>query len=1105
MSHLKPDKLEIEPADSDATRKFKHWLCCFTNYVATLDQNVNKLHTLINFIGHTAYTYIETETTYENAIKTLKSHYEKPINSIYARHILSTRKQLAEESLDDFLRNLKILARDCSFKEVSAEVYQDEMIRDSFIAGLRSNYIRQRLLENDKLDLSTAFATARSLDVAQRNSETYNSMPSCAAAARPPPYSNKPPDPGSTETIAIATKPNRQYNYNNQSQPLCYFCGYNYHPRFKCPAKDSTCPRCKRKGHFARACKSNPTSDKVVAATFGPSEPSANPQQTAESNNEQSCSTWPPVLWAITPSCSTANSNHPLYRSMIDIGINNKMISAVADSASTLSFIHPDCAQSLSLNITTVKDKTQISMASQSLTTEVSGFCHVQLSVKDCVFSKFKFFVLPNLCTNIILGLDFLSQHESVTLKYNGDKPPLTICGLSTLLVDPPSLFTNLTPNCRPIADKTRKYSSEDMEFIKTETERLLKEGIIEDSHSPWRAQVVVVKRSEKRRLAIDYSQTINLFTLLDAYPLPNISELVNKIASYKVFSTIDLRSAYHQIPIKESDKKFTAFQALNKLYQFKRLPFGLTNGVAVFQRQMDQMVENYNLTDTFPYLDNVTICGKSQEHHDQNLTRFITAAKALNLTYNEDKCLFNTRKLLILGCLVEDGKIRPDPSRLKPLEELPPPHDTKSLKRCLGFFSYYAKWIPNFSDKVRPLNKTTTFPIAKEAQDAIQVMKNDIKNAVICCIDESLPFTLECDASEYALAATLNQQGRPVAFFTRTLQPSELKNPSVEKEAMSIIESVRNWRHLLAPKKFTIITDQRSVSFMFNTQQKKKIKNEKILRWRIELSTYNFDIHYRPGRLNESPDALSRVCATTITPNLKTIHEDLCHPGVTRLLHFIKSRNLPFSVEEVRSVIRSCTACAECKPRFYQPLEKTPLIKSTKPFERINLDFKGPLPTTNKNQYFLNVIDEFSRFPWIFPCSDVSTKTVIRCLMEIFTTFGLPHYVHSDRGSSFMSAELKQFLSSKGIASSRTTSYNPQCNGQVERENGTIWKSITLALKSRSHWQEVLPDVLHATRSLLCTSTNETPHERLFNFSRKSTSGMSLPTWLTVPGPVLL
>ena len=139
MSHLKPDKLEIEPADSDATRKFKHWLFCFTNYVATLDENVNKLHTLINFISHTAYTYIETEATYENAIKTLKSHYEKPINSIYARHILSTRKHLAEESLDDFLRNLKILARDCSFKQVTAEVYQDEMIRDSFIAGLRSN------------------------------------------------------------------------------------------------------------------------------------------------------------------------------------------------------------------------------------------------------------------------------------------------------------------------------------------------------------------------------------------------------------------------------------------------------------------------------------------------------------------------------------------------------------------------------------------------------------------------------------------------------------------------------------------------------------------------------------------------------------------------------------------------------------------------------------------------------------------------------------------------------------------------------------------------------------------------------------------------------
>ena len=120
-----------------------------------------------------------------------------------------------------------------------------------------------------------------------------------------------------------------------------------------------------------------------------------------------------------------------------------------------------------------------------------------------------------------------------------------------------------------------------------------------------------------------------------------------------------------------------------------------------------------------------------------------------------------------------------------------------------------------------------------------------------------------------------------------------------------------------------------------------------------------------------------------------------------------------------------------------------------------------------------------------------------------------MPGYMHSDRGASFMSNELQNFLAEKGVARSRTTSYNPQGNGQVEKYNGVIWKAIVMSLKSKhlpiKYWQEVLPDVLRSIRSLLCTTTNETPHERFFSFSRRSSSGQSIPTWFASPGPVLL
>ena len=203
-----------------------------------------------------------------------------------------------------------------------------------------------------------------------------------------------------------------------------------------------------------------------------------------------------------------------------------------------------------------------------------------------------------------------------------------------------------------------------------------------------------------------------------------------------------------------------------------------------------------------------------------------------------------------------------------------------------------------------------------------------------------------------------------------------------------------------------------------------------------------------------------------------------------------------------------ACKQWRECKPQYYSP-EPSHLIRATQPFERLNFDFKGPPPRNNRSRFMLTIIDEYSRFPFAFPCEDVSAQSVIKCLSTLFSIFGMPTFIHTDRGSGSMSSELKNFLLQKGISTSRTTSYNSAGNGQIERLNRTLWKTIILALKTKdlptSYWQEVLLDALHSIRSLLCAETNATPHERIFSYQRKSTSGVSIPSWLTTPGPVLL
>ena len=207
---------------------------------------------------------------------------------------------------------------------------------------------------------------------------------------------------------------------------------------------------------------------------------------------------------------------------------------------------------------------------------------------------------MEDLCADVILGLDIQKQHEAVTIKFNGSRPSIevsntdtltTVCSLAKADVDYPSLFDNLENNIKPTATKSRYYIKEDRKFIAEEIEKLRSEDITEESKSPWRAQIVVVKDEtdrHRKRLCVDYSTTINVYTKQDAYPLPKIEDQINdNQIKLNIFQLL-----FFKIPIKEEDSPFTAFEANGKLYQYKCIPFGVTKVVAAFQRIVDKIVE---------------------------------------------------------------------------------------------------------------------------------------------------------------------------------------------------------------------------------------------------------------------------------------------------------------------------------------------------------------------------------------------------------------------------------------------------------------------------------------------------------------------------------
>ena len=222
--------------------------------------------------------------------------------------------------------------------------------------------------------------------------------------------------------------------------------------------------------------------------------------------------------------------------------------------------------------------------------------------------------------------------------------------------------------------------------------------------------------------------------------------------------------------------------------------------------------------------------------------------------------------------------------------------------------------------------------------------------------------------------------------------------------------------------------------------------------------------------------DALSRIAAIGSflrIPKLLDLHCNLAHPAITRMWNYVHRPSLPFSLEVSKTVDKTCEVCCVTKPRFVK-FTNGKLISALKPFERLARNIMGPkLPSPGTgNCFLLTVTDEYSRFPFALPLRSINSTTVISCLRHVFSVFGYPFFIHTDREKHFRSNEFQQFCQENGIAQSQNLPYHPIGNGQCERRNGTTWKAVCCLLESRKlpagHLKSVLCEALTAIRTLL-------------------------------------
>lgn len=349
----------------------------------------------------------------------------------------------------------------------------------------------------------------------------------------------------------------------------------------------------------------------------------------------------------------------------------------------------------------------------------------------------------------------------------------------------------------------------------------MLKKNVIEPSSSPWASPVVLVKKKDGSwRFCIDYRH-LNKVTKKDVYPLPRIDDALDCLHGASYFSSIDLRSGYWQIAVDAQDREKTAFVTHDGLYQFKVMPFGLCNAPATFERMIDFLLRGFKWLTCICYLDDVIVFSPTFETHLHRLADILEVFRRAGLQLNSSKCRFGGRQLKILGHVVDAAGVRPDPDKVRAVQEFPIPRSAKDVRSFVGLCSYFRRFIENFAEIARPLTDLlkadTSFSWGTAQSAAFATLVDRLTRCpVLAHFDPLAPTEVRTDASGHGIGAVLVQKqtghDRVIAYASRLLSPAERNYSITERECLALVWAVSKFRPYLYGKSFAVITDHHAL-----------------------------------------------------------------------------------------------------------------------------------------------------------------------------------------------------------------------------------------------------------------------------------------------------
>ena len=719
--------------------------------------------------GSSSASVVQPKDDPKEILKKFYDYCNPRKNVVYERFKFWTTRMA--DSFDNFITELRTKAKACDFTA------SDEMIRDKIVFSINDVRVQERLLREPELTLIKAINICKTAEISQRQLEVM--QPGTQAV-----------NVIAQKKLNLQRKPEKQQITNMQ----CKYCAGS-HKKGRCPAYSKKCRSCGKLNHFSKVCMSSKKVHQLEEASGN---------DIMEQNYDS---------FFIGILNSDADGNNDKWE--VDLIIENKNVRCKLDTGAEANVISLKVLNSLKIPTRNIEPTmTKLRVFGGKMITPVGK---VTLAVGK-EKHKLTFHVIPsNDCT--ILGKN-ASEHlgyvkrvyvminkstkEEILEKYED-----VFKGLGNFST---SYQIQLKADARPVIQATRTVLYPKQAKLKEPLDKMTAQGIIADVDQPtdWVSNLVITEKPDgSMRICLD-PKPLNEAIKREHHKLPTADDVHSKLANKKIFTVIDERHAFWQVPLTKDSSYLCTFHTPWGRKRCLRMPFGICSASEVMQKRNESMFGD--IQDVHVIADDIIIAANNEEEHDKTFVKVLERARSQGIKFKKEKIQYKVKEVKYMGNIISADGMKPDPAKINAVVNMQRPDSPESLRRLLGLVKYLSQYIPGESDITAPLRdllKEQAWKWLEKHEDAWNAVKSVlIKQPVLQFYDVSKDIVVQADSSSTGLGAVLIQDEKPIAYASRALTRTECNYAQIDKELLSIVYAMRKFEKYILGKKVLIQND---------------------------------------------------------------------------------------------------------------------------------------------------------------------------------------------------------------------------------------------------------------------------------------------------------